>query len=193
METQTSLLIVPDHMKTCFKCGQAKPRSEFYRHPQMGDGLLGKCKECTKTDVANRYAVLCLVDPSFIKKERARGRDKYHRLYAPGKLGWRPKPRVGCNWQSPPATKQEKMRAHNMAVRAARSGRIVKPSQCEDCGWEEGRLHAHHEDYRQPLLVVWVCSTCHRRRHATHPERVKTSPGVIQQMQAKADNVVAYG
>jgi hypothetical protein len=43
-------------MKTCFNCGTEKPLDDFYRHPTMKDGRLGKCKECTKADVRANYA-----------------------------------------------------------------------------------------------------------------------------------------
>ena len=65
--------------KICFKCSQIKPLTDYYKHPQMGDGHLGKCKECTKKDVSNRL-VIKMQDPDFVEDERRRGREKGSRL-----------------------------------------------------------------------------------------------------------------
>ena len=65
--------------KKCFKCGVIKPLSEFYRHPEMEDGHLNKCKECTKKDSKARYNVLS-TDNNWLEKERQRSRDKFKRL-----------------------------------------------------------------------------------------------------------------
>jgi hypothetical protein len=27
------------------------------------------------------------------------------------------------------------------------------------------KLHAHHEDYKRPLNVIWLCRSCHQRIH----------------------------
>lgn len=43
--------------KTCFKCKALLPIEEFYKHPGMADGHLGKCKACTRKDVRDNRNV----------------------------------------------------------------------------------------------------------------------------------------
>lgn len=66
-------------MKKCFKCGQLKPLDEFYKHPQMADGHLNKCKTCNKKDVKENYQ-RNIQNVDYILQERERTRQKYHRL-----------------------------------------------------------------------------------------------------------------
>lgn len=136
-------------MKQCFKCARILPRSEFYRHPQMGDGLLGKCKECTKVDVrSNREAKL----ESYREYDRRRfSEDPARRLatYANSRA---------VKWRSP-----EKWRARYELGNAVRDGRVV-PQPCQHCGTEE-KIHGHHPDYSKPLDVTWLCVSCHFAEH----------------------------
>ena len=66
--------------KKCFKCGETKALSEYYKHPRMGDGHLGKCKECTKKDSKNQWSKN-IKDPEFVESEKERALGKYYRLY----------------------------------------------------------------------------------------------------------------
>lgn len=73
MTTQNS------RFKRCFKCGRLLPIEDFYKHSQMGDGHLNKCKDCIKKDVHRRYLNRS-ADAEYMEKERQRGREKYKRL-----------------------------------------------------------------------------------------------------------------
>lgn len=65
--------------KKCFKCGIEQPLENYYKHSQMSDGRLNKCKNCNKKDVSLNY-LKKIDDPNFVEKERKRGREKYARL-----------------------------------------------------------------------------------------------------------------
>jgi hypothetical protein len=65
--------------KICFKCKKEKLINDFYKHPQMADGHVNKCKECNKRDVEINYENN-VKNPEWVEKERFRGREKYKRL-----------------------------------------------------------------------------------------------------------------
>lgn len=65
--------------KECFKCRKVKPITEYYKHKQMVDGHLGKCKSCTVSD-SKQTNELKISTPEGLEKERQRHREKYRRL-----------------------------------------------------------------------------------------------------------------
>lgn len=138
--------------KTCFKCGANKSRSEFYEHPRMADGLLGKCKACTRADVAARrsakHSDVCAYD-------RARAKTP-HRIRKVAE--YQKRMRARC---------PEKRRAWAAVHYAVKTGRMTR-GPCIHCG--DPHVQAHHRDYREPLAVVWVCFACHRS--IEHGQRV---------------------
>ncbi len=140
-------------MKECFKCGQVKPLSDFYKHKQMADGHVNKCKECNKQDV---------------RKNRLANVD-YYRQYD----------RVRGNRQSASYTveyrssNKNKHKAHGIVQRAIRCGKLFK-EPCSVCGQLEG-VHAHHDDYLKPLNVRWLCPAHHRQWHDENGEGLNGS------------------
>ncbi len=66
-------------MKKCFKCGVEKDLTDFYKHKQMADGHLNKCKMCAKQDSIKEFNKR-IKDPDFKESEKKRAREKYYRL-----------------------------------------------------------------------------------------------------------------
>jgi len=70
--------------KKCFKCGEVKDLSEYYKHKGMTDGILNKCKKCTKKDVSdnptdygeNEHGIVRVMYDAQVSNSKARGHDK---------------------------------------------------------------------------------------------------------------------
>lgn len=136
-------------MKQCFKCGERKPLTEFYKHPAMKDGRVNKCKECNKRDVSENRAKRIDYYRAYDRERGNRQTAEYRRRYQeenPVKYG-----------------------ARIMVNNAVRDGRLEKLDSCSECG-ATGRIHGHHDDYAKPLDVRWLCAACHHQWHAKHGE-----------------------
>lgn len=135
-------------MKVCFKCQRELPLSDFYKHSQMGDKHLNKCKECTKKDAKkhrlNNLDRIREYDRKRGNRQDKKYRDRYKEKYP------------------------NKYKAHNIVSNAIRDGKLFKES-CEVCGSEDN-IHAHHDDYLKPLNIRWLCAACHSQWHRDNGE-----------------------
>lgn len=150
-------------MTLCRVCGSMKYLSEFYPQQVRKCGEVGECKECTKVrvkDNRNRRiqyyreydAARYQSDPSVRRR---------HRRYSKTPEGRMALQRSREKW----LRENPKKRAAQVAVNnAVRDGRLKKPCTCSACG-DGGRIEGHHEDYSKPLVVKWLCRSCHVARH----------------------------
>lgn len=155
-------------MKRCFKCGDEKPIDEFYKHPGMKDGVLGKCKECAKQD-ANKNRAKNIEYYRWFDRQRANApsRVEARAKYAETDAGKIAKARAGRDWYFRNA---EKKQANRKLARALRKG-LVEKQPCVACG---ETAQGHHYDYSRPLDVVWLCTKHHAEVHRMKREAERT-------------------
>ena len=135
--------------KRCFKCQQVKPLTDFYHHSKMADGHLNKCKVCTRTDTRIQRA---RNDEYYLAYDRQRAssekrRELRRRVTAAYRLKY-----------------PDRTAAYSAVARAVRSGTLVRPEKCQGCE-QAANLNAHHENYKRPLEVIWLCARCHMHHH----------------------------
>lgn len=148
--------------KTCFKCGERQPITEFYRHKQMADGHLNKCKGCTKQDVKENRSTKIEYYTKYDRKRamlphRVDMRAQYQQTEA-GKAA------IARSHQTSNARYPEKRAARIALCNAVRDGKILRPDRCSRCK-TECIPHGHHHDYSKPLDVEWLCAGCHKEEH----------------------------
>ena len=58
----------------------------------------------------------------------------------------------------------ERVRARNRINYLVYVGKLIKPSECSECG-VSCILEAHHMDYSKPEEIIWLCNECHCLTH----------------------------
>lgn len=135
-------------LKACRGCNQQLPLSSFYKHPRMLDGHLNFCVECVKSRVSNHREQ---------HGERIRAYDRARAQQSDRKQQLRDLARR--YWNDPIRTA-----ASRQTWEAIRRGLLIRPATCSTCG-KQCKPEAHHDDYSKPLVVRWLCRSCHCRHH----------------------------
>ncbi len=71
--------------------------------------------------------------------------------------GWRPP------YKDLDSETQRRTRARSYANVYKGRGELI-PEPCSRCGGTTN-IEMHHEDYDEPLKIIWLCRVCHRELH----------------------------
>lgn len=159
-------------MKKCPRCGETKLLDAFGLRMEKGrSGPNGYCKKC----MYRRYTLA--VDPV---SARAKNQHRAELRRADREVGRSAAGQAildsNTRWANRNADRVKlSVRAVGIVRRALRAGTLVKAAACEQCGATEVAIEGAHADYDQPLLVRWLCRSCHRRWDRSAP---KTLEGV---------------
>ena len=130
-------------MKACTECGKEKDESEFYKNR---GGLQCYCKPCNNARSMKWHS-----------EHRESRRETNNRYYANNREERRARKH---RWRE---EHPDRVKAHNIVNNKISSGRLVRKANCIICG--RSPTVAHHEDYKKPLAVTWLCYSCHALHH----------------------------
>lgn len=155
--------------KTCTKCGETKPLSEYHKHAQCADGHRPDCKECHRAACkARRDADLNSVregdkdryynQPGRADSVRAAATRRYHRVRDTKEHAQYKRDLARRMAEKHP----EKMHARSVFRHALARGDLTR-EPCLFCGYPD--TQGHHHDYSKPLEVTWLCLRHHGLVH----------------------------
>ena len=141
--------VSPGTTKRCKACRSDKPLEAFGLHPRGAHGRRATCRSCVAggkgerkatPEQRTRWAALNR-KPDAVKKQRAAA------------TRWR---------EDNPAA----VAATDALNRAVRRGAVARASCCQILGCTAAtQIVGHHHSYDDPLDVLWICRTHHRRLH----------------------------
>lgn len=167
-----------DSEKRCSKCKTVKPVDRFHRDGSRPDGRQPRCKTCQQEaarrwyeanrertrEAGRRWRKANVERVRELKRQWHAANREREREY---KAAWR-EANLERERESKRAWRAKnplRSRAHGIVQKAVERGALANPGRCVWCGGGE-RVEGHHENYRDPLTVFWLCRECHRRHHA---------------------------
>ena len=66
----------------------------------------------------------------------------------------------------------EARRVHSLTHYYLKTGKLIRPDQCEECG-VACKPDAAHVDYSRPLEVRWLCRPCHYAWDKAEPKTLQ--------------------
>ena len=130
----------------CKKCLNEKPPSEFY--PKCKS----ECKVCARARIKSNNQTperkAALAQYELMRKLRPERKKQNYETVKRRR-----------------AKKPQQKKAHGVVNMAIAKGRL-KRQPCELCG--EPKSEAHHDDYKKPYQIRWLCMKHHREWHKTN-------------------------
>lgn len=136
-----TLLGITSECRVCFNKRIYKIRAKNYAYYREWHRKYSKeygRANYSKISITERYK-------EYRKKYRVEHRDRFNRAITKWRLN-----------------NKEKMGAHTIVNNAIKLGKILRQN-CTVCN--EPKAHAHHENYKRPLDVIWYCRIHHMERH----------------------------
>jgi len=133
----------------CGKCKKWLPESEYYSDKRTINHLKSHCKKC-HYDTANKTRNR--------DNKRTWNREYMRRVRETDPEKFRIRSRARVPERGPKYTARKKL------SNALRAGKIIKPTNCSQCG-KRIKVTAHHDDYSKPLQVRWLCVECHGKQN----------------------------
>lgn len=123
------------------------------------------CKECRKAAV-RKYRSENIDKIKEYDRERGKTPERMerHKRYIRTEGGKAAHVRAGKAYNE---RNEVRYKAHYTVTNAIRDGKFRRECICEEClGFE--KVEGHHDDYRYPLEVRWLCEECHKDWHRKH-------------------------
>lgn len=147
--------------RPCRSCGgsfmpsRAAMRKRNYICSSCSSARRNEWKRAHKDRVASANAAWKLAHPDRVSEYTRRQEQKR-------KLTLRNRKPTPQTRKPPPLGDRHKRRARGFVNNWLRRGKLAR-LPCARCG--NPKSQAHHPDYTRPLLILWLCSSCHAKEH----------------------------